>query len=243
MDPNFDSHYLGHLFTDKISSMIISLTKEPLEYRKIAQKIEFWIEYTFRERIMTVDRLVWGVSLMRWDGGDSYTNVGRFLKEFRDTPHRSEQARSFVDKLCEDTLQTFAIKSAGNVSMGQDSSLGPGGAKGFIGRASLIGYFIERGLLSHEFVRRHLVKPLIAHHYTDCDGDQKSVRAMVIYQLFVAARDILLQGLLEPEDIQACFETLDTEISLEGIAGPDTTKLNVQYSALDASHLYLLTNF
>jgi len=50
---------------------------------------------------------------------------------------------------------------------------------------------------------------------------------MVIYRLFVVAKDTLLQGLLEPEDVQACFKALDAKISLKGVAGPDEEKLNV----------------
>ena len=136
-----------------------------------------------------------------------------------------------MEELCEHILRLFAIVSAENVSADRYStSVGRCGEKGFIGAASLIGHLIERGLLSHELVRRHLVKPLIAHHYTDREDAQRSVRAMAIYQLFLAARYTLLQGLLEPGDVQTCFETLDTDISLEGAVGWDTEQLNVQSS-------------
>ena len=213
----------------KTSSLLVSLCQEPSEYDKIIPKIEFWIEYALRERLTTVVDLVANVSRMAWDGGDSYASIARFLKEFHDTPNRSEQARSFVKELAEHVLRSFAIVSAENISADRYSgSVGkPLGERGFIGAASLIGHLIERGLLSHELVRRHLVKPLIAHHYTDCGDVQRSIRAMAIYELFLAAGNTLLQGLLEPEDVRACFETLDTDISLEGMMGPDTEKLNV----------------
>ena len=72
---------------------------------------------------------------------------------------------------------------------------------GFVQAPSLIGYLIEQGLLGHELIRQHLVKPLIAHHYTD-NGDikWKAFRTMVLYQLFVTEGDVLLRGLLEPEE-------------------------------------------
>ena len=70
-----------------------------------------------------------------------------------------------------------------------------GGGHGFISATSFVGYLIEWGLLSDELVRRHLVKPLIAHRNEDREDVQRSVRAMAIYQLFAAARNSLLQGL------------------------------------------------
>jgi len=232
MDEELGYRYGGYDTTMKISSLLVSLCREPSDYDKIIPKIEFWIEYVLREGLTKVNELVGIVSRVAWEGGDSYANIARFLKEFHDAPHRSEQAKSFVEELCEHVLRLFAIVSAENVSADRYStSVGRCGEKGLIGAASLIGHLIERGLLSRELVRGHLVKPLIAHHYTDRKDAQKSVRAMAIYQLFLAARNTLLQGFLEPGDVQACFEALDTDISLEGVVGPDPVKLNVQSSS------------
>ena len=75
----------------KISSLLIHLTNEPSKYDKIAPKIEYWIEYVLREGFLTVDELVEEVSYVAWDGGGS-ASVGKFLKEFRDAPHRSERS-------------------------------------------------------------------------------------------------------------------------------------------------------
>jgi len=231
MDEELGYRYGGYDTTTKISSLLVSLCREPSEYDKIVPKVEFWIEYVLREGITKVNELVGIVSRVAWEGGHSYANIAWFLKEFHDAPHRSDQARSFVEELCEHILRLFAIVSAENVSADRYStSVGRCGEKGFIGAASLIGHLIERGLLSDELVRRHLVKPLIAHHYTDRRDAQKSVRAMAIYQLLLAARNTLLQGLLGPGDVQACFETLDTDISIEGVVGPNADKLNVQSS-------------
>jgi hypothetical protein len=77
-------------------------------------------------------------------------------------------------------------------------------------------------LLSHDLVRRHLVKPLVAHHGYNIH------RARAIYQLFVAAGKTLFQGLLEPEDVKVCFETLDTSASRAGIEGYDAARVDVR---------------
>jgi len=218
----------------KISSLFCSL--EPSTYHEVASKVEFWTEYAFTEHWVTVDELVEKVSSLAWLKHSSHASVARFLMEFRDAPHRSDPAKSFVDELCPYVLRWFAAASAENLSVQSNSSSNPyngsrvaaWGGEGFIRAASFVGYLIEWGLLGHELVRRHLVKPLIAHHYGDCEDAQKSVRAMAIYQLFAAARNSLLQGLLEPEDVQACFKILETKLSLNGAVGPDVAKLNVQ---------------
>ena len=176
----------------------------------------------------------------------SHPSVARFLKEFRDAPYRSKQAKSFVDELCPHVLRWFAAASAENLSVDPDGRfwVPMEGGEGFVRAASFVGYLIEWGLLtSPDLVRRHLVKPLIAHHYGNGDDAQRSVRAMAIYQLFVAARGSLLQGLLEPEDVRACFKILDTtKITLDGIAGPDAAKLSVRFSIYSTARIgtYLL---
>jgi len=227
-------HKRGHYVALKIRSLLVSLTKQPSEYDEIASKIEYWIEYVLREQFTTVDELVEGVSQVAWDGSILFANVARFLKEFSDAPHRSEQARSFVDKLCEYVLRWFAIASAGDLPMNpfnHSFSVASGGGSGFLGAASLVGHLIEWGLLCHELVRLHLVKPLVAHHYTDGVDDGRYIRNMAIYRLFVAARNTLLQGLLEPDDVQACFKTLGAKVSLQGVTGPNAAKVNVRCSA------------
>jgi hypothetical protein len=92
------------------------------------------------------------------------------------------------------------------------------GASGFVHAASFIGYLIERGMLSHDLVRLHLTKPLTNHHYNHrynyageitAEDQLGRVRANAIYQLFAIARNTLLQGLLEPEDVLDCFEILE----------------------------------
>ena len=228
----------------KIHSLFRSL--DPSTYDEVAPKVEFWIEYALAEHSTTIDELVREVSQVAWYFHPSHPSVSRFLKEFRDAPHRSEQAKSFVDELCSHILRWFAAASAENLSVDPGRHywvVAMGGGEGFIRAASFVGYLIEWSLLSSDLVRRHLVKPLVAHHYGDSDDAQKSVRAIAIYQLFTAARGSLLQGLLEPEDVQACFEVLDTKITLKGIAGPDAAKLNVRYSTYPNVRIgtYLLT--
>jgi hypothetical protein len=104
----------------KIRSLLLPW-KEPSKYDQIAPKIEYWIEYVLREDFATVDELVEGVSDVAWDYSGSYADVGRFLKEFRDAPHRSEQARSFVDQLCSHVLRWFAIASVEDLRADSDA--------------------------------------------------------------------------------------------------------------------------
>ena len=114
------------------------------------------------------------------------------------------------------------------------------GGYGFVRAASFVGHLIGRGLVDRELVRRHLCKPLTVHYYSDSgDAQKQAIRANAIYELFTAAGNALLQGLLEPEDIQICFERMEARISLGDISrlyALDTAKLDVRCdSRLDAS--------
>jgi len=217
----------------KICRLLTYLTTKPSEYNKITPKIEFWIEYVLRERFTTVDELVEGISRMAWEDGSSYSNIGRFFKEFHDAPHRSEQARSFVTQLCSHVLRWFAIASVEYLSV--KSSCGPisitsGGGGGFIRAASFVGHLIKHGLLSQELVRRHLIKPLINHYDGDYAHVWVPVRANAIYQLFVAAGSTLFQGLLEAEDVKLGFETLDAQSRAGEIGGYDAARVKVRWT-------------
>ena len=60
---------------------------------------------------------------------------------------------------------------------------------------------------------------------------KQTPRAHAIYQLFIAAGDTLLQGLLEPQEVQDCFEKLEIRVSfgeIKGVDGFDPAKLNVR---------------
>ena len=195
----------------KIRSLLISLSKEPSNYDQIAPKVEYWIEYVLREGFATVDELVEGVSGVGWDGGGSYAGVALFFKEFYDAPYRSEQARSFVSQLCPFVLRRFAIASTEDLWSFSESLISDRAAAGFISAASFVGYLVEWKLLNHELVRRHLTKSLTNHHDSDDRTNSPgATRAKAIYQLFTAAGNNLLQGLLEPGDVQACFKILHT---------------------------------
>ena len=211
----------------KIRSLLISLTKDPSKYDEIAPKVEYWIEYVLRHRFATVDELVEGVSGVAWDDGGPFSSIGRFLKEFNDAPHRSEQARSFVTQLPPYVLQWFAIASVEDLWTNSSSSLiSKNGGPGFIRAASFIGSLIGWDLLNHELVRQHLTKPL-TNHYDNHDHpcSAEATRANAIYQLFTAAGDNLLQGLIEAEDVQVCFNILN--LRRGWITGLDLAKLQV----------------
>jgi len=215
----------------KIRFQLTCLASKPLEYDKITPRIEYWIEYVLRERFTTVDELVEGVSCMAWESGGSYSGIGRFFKEFHDAPHRSEQARSFVTQLCSHVLRWFAIASVEYLSVTlRSGSIASGGGPGFIRAASFVGHLIEHGLLSQELVRQHLLKPLINHY----DGNEAHIweplKANAIYQLFIAAGSTLFQGLLETEDIQLGFETLDAWGRAGKIGGYDAARVKVRWT-------------
>ena len=209
----------------KIRGLLYSLT--PSTYHKTAPKIEYWIEYGITEQFTTTDDLAERLSSVAWQCDQSY-DIARFFKEFRDAPHRLERMRSFVDQLSTRVLRWFAIAAADSFPSSDFSGSGywtfitpSSGSMGFLRAASFVGHSIECGLLNHDLVRRHLIKPLVAHHGFNIH------RARAIHQLFVVAGNTLLQGLLEPGDVRVCFETLDTEASRTGIAGFDTARLNV----------------
>jgi hypothetical protein len=233
-DPGY--HNRQPVLAAKIRNLLRSLS--PSTYDEIAPKIEYWIEYAITEQFTTTDDLVERVSFVAWECDKSH-DIARFFKEFRDAPHRSERMRSFVDELAIHVLRWFAIAAADNFTSVYDYShsrsykwdvpVTRGEWIGFLRAASFVGHLIECGLLGHDLVRRHLIKPLIAHHGYD------NSRAAAIYHLFVIAGNTLLQGLLDPGDIQVCFKTLDA--CRTGIVGFDAAKLNVRCdSRLDASH-------
>ena len=232
MQPGF--HNRGHYIALKICSLFTSLTRAPSEYDEIAPKIEYWIEYVLREQFTTVDELVEGVSCVPWDQGGSCASIARFLKEFRDAPHRSEQARPFVDKLCVHVLRWFAIASVEDLSW-NSGCIARGNGSGFVRAASFVGHLIERDLLSHDLVRRHLIKPLIVHHNADPDYVE-SVRTNAIYQLFITAGKSLLRGLLEPEDVRVCFDILNACIPVGWVAGLDAGELQARFPARSGAH-------
>ena len=216
----------------KIRSLLVSLTKEPLsKYGQIAPKIEYWIEYVLREDFITVDDLVEGVSWVAWDDGGSFANVGRFLREFRDAPHRSEQARSFISQLCPYVLRWFAIASVEDLWTSTSSLVSRGGAPGFIRAASFVGHTTKCGLLTPELFRRYLIKPLINHHNIyENHHCPEAVRANALYQLFSTAGSALLQGLLDLEDVETCFGIFGTRSGW--IEGFDSAKVKVRLCLL-----------
>jgi hypothetical protein len=225
-------HNRQPVLATRIRHLLCSLS--PSTYDEIAPKIEYWIEYVITEQFTTTDDLVERVSFVAWECHES-RHIARFFKEFRDAPHRSERMQSFVDELTTRVLRWFAIAAADDFASSYISSnyyshhysydwhvpVTPGGGWiGFPRAASFVGHLIECGLLGHDLVRRHLIKPLIAHHGYD------NSRATAIYHLFVVAGNTLLQGLLEPGDVQVCFETL--EACRGGIGGFNAAKLNVR---------------
>lgn len=232
-----DYHHRGIVIGAKIRSLLCSLG--PSTYEEISPKIEYWIEYVLAEQSVNTEDLVEQLSSVAWEHQSSGAVIARFLKEFRDTPRRSEQAKSCVDGMCSRVLLWFAAASAEDIPYYSGPLIvGTSGSNSFRKAASFVGHLIEYGLLSHEFIRRHLVKPLIAHNKSvDRNNGGGCVRANTIHQLFVAAGNTLLNCLLEPEDVQVCFEILDTYISIRSISFLDPGKLQVRGSArFNASH-------
>ena len=244
MPDNPGYHHRKGPICSKIRSLLISLANEPSKYDELAAKIEYWIEYVLREQFATVDELVEGVSGVAWDSGGS-SSVGQFFKEFRDAPHRSEQARSFAAQLFPYVLRWFSIAAVEDIwaNFPSQSLLMRDATSGFVRAASFVGYLIKWGLLAHELVKRHLIKPLINHNnnfnfdsYYRPQNSPEAVRANAIYKLFTAAEDTLLQGLLEPKDVQVCFGIFDTQ--REWITGFEPAKQQVHYLLMVISYIW-----
>jgi len=222
-----------------ICNLLYSLSSG--RYDEIAPRIEYWIEYAITEQFTTIDDLVERVSSVAWNNTDSHSDISRFLKEFRDAPHRSEGTKSFVDELCLRVLRWFAIASTDGFPGGYDGEISIGGGESFIRAASFVGHLIERGLFSDELVRRHLVKPLTTHYFEKGKYDPPTYyRTRAIYQLFIAAGNTLLRGLLEPGDVQVFFEILHTYTTISQGPRFDAVKLDVRCdSHFGASHYNL----
>ena len=225
-------HNRGIAISAKISSLLRCLG--PATYDSVSPKIEFWIKYALAKQSVDPDDLAKRLSSMAWDSSSFESNaaIARFFSEFRDAPHCPEQARFFIDGLCSRVLRWFAAAAAENLipwngyPAGKVANWGGGG---FVNAASFVGHLVEGGVLDHELVREHLIEPLIAHHYAENDGgNHKYFRAAAIYQLFAAAGNTLLRGLLEPKDVQVCFEMLSSEIPFGRVTGLDAGKLQVR---------------
>jgi len=198
-----------------------------------------------RRQFTTVDKLVEYVSDLAWISNRSPASVARFLKEFRGSPRRSKQARSFVDGLCTRIFRWFAAASVEDLGMnGNSGEVAIHGGHGFIEAASFVGHLVGYGLLDHELVRQYLIKPLMTHHYLQHGRPEETVRVDAICRLFDAAGSTLVQGLLEPEDVRLCLRILETAQSSRpgGLGWLSATKLEVQCSTYpDAPHRNLLT--
>ena len=237
-------HNRQSVLATNIRNLFIKLSSS--SYDEIAPRIEYWIEYVTTEQFTTIDDLAERVSSVAWYLPGSHSDISRFLREFRDAPHRSNGAKSFVDELCLHVLRWFAIASTDFFPGRSDGGISICGGEGFIRAASFVGHLIERGLLSDELVRRHLVKPLTTHHFEENKyNDATHYRTRAIYQLFIIAGNTLLQGLLEPEDVQTCFQIFDirTWVKTNGCQYPsplpefDKTRFDVRCdSRLDISH-------
>ena len=237
--------HLRNVLVANISELLCALG--PSTYDEVAPKIEYWIEHVITERFITADDLVERLSRLAWNlfPENHRSAIPRFLKEFHDAPNRSKEAKSFVDEFCFQVLRWFTAALADNFSLDHGGSTLLNGGGGFICAASFVGHLIERDLLSRELARRYL-KPLAPGYNGNqrwngaCKGMDPVVRASAIYQLFTTAGNTLLQGLLEPGDVQICFEVLNAQ--RHGILGPDknkivSPKLDVRCSpSLDASH-------
>ena len=233
-------HNRQPVLAENICNLLYSLS--PSTYDEIAPKIEYWIECVIAEEFTTVDDLVERVSSVAWEDRGSQSDISRFLKEFRGATHLSEETRSFVDKLCLRVLRWFAVASMEDLWKNWEpntSLVSKRAGPGFIHAASFVGHLIEHGLVSRELVRRYLFKPLTTPTWHYHDFRKQSIKANALYRLF-AAGNALLQGLLEPKDIQVCFARLETWINFGQIYGLellDTATLNVRCdSRFDTSH-------
>ena len=186
-------------------------------YDKVAPTIEYWTELALTQQFTTVGELVELVSILAWSTSRCPASFARFLREFRDQPHRSFQARSFVDEFCTRVFWWFVAASVEDLGMNRyNASVTVGGEYGFMEAALFVGHLIQCGLLNHDLVRLHLIKPLTTHYYPNPKTPAGTVRANAVCQLFAVAGSTLVQGPLEPEDVRVCFEILGTQSSRPG---------------------------
>ena len=155
--PGYRHHQ--YVLVANISDLLRALG--PSTYNEVAPKIEYWIEHVITERFITADDLVEQLSPLAWklSPENHRSAIPRFLKEFRDAPNSSKEAKSFVDSFCFRILRWFMVALADSVPISKssfDESVVLDGAKGFICAASFVGHLIERDLLSRELVRRYL---------------------------------------------------------------------------------------
>ena len=218
--PDESNGHARRLITDNICYLLYSLKSST--YDEIAPKAEYWIEFVLTEPFTTIDDLVERVSPVAWENRGCGSQISRFLKELYNGPHRSERMKSFVDELCLYILRWFAVASTEDLwNNWETSPVSKCGGPGFIRAASFVGHLIRCGLLSRQLVRRYIIKPLTCHYYYGENFEYQAIGANAIYNLFTAAGNTLLQGFLEPEDIQVCFERLKTRIRLGQINGVD----------------------
>ena len=174
----------GSVVSLKICSLFSHLNTQT--YDEVAPMIGSWTELALTQQFTTVDGLVERVSTWIWNGQYAPACFSRFLKEFRNSPHRSAQARSFVDEVCTRFFLWFTAASAEDLQRNSTSGrVAVYGGNGFIEGASFVGHFIECGLLDHELVQSHLVKAL-THHYPRPAEPARIVRANAVFRLFVA---------------------------------------------------------
>ena len=241
MSNDTEDHHRRFVLAENVCNLLLSLNSSA--YDEVSPKIEYWIEFALTERFATIDDLVVGVMSVAWEARGSHSDISRFLKDYRDAPHRSDQTRPFVDELCLRTLQWFAIASAEDLWKNWEiSPVSKRGGPGFIHAASFVGHLIERGLVGRELVRRYVFKPLTTYYYED-NFKKQSIPANAIYQLFIAGNS-LLQGLLESEDVRICFEKLEARVTIGPVGGLDmldVAKLKVRFDLrFDASHQDLI---
>jgi len=212
----------------KIHSLFLRLDIQT--YDEVTPKIEYWTELALTQQFTTVDKLAEEVSFLPWTTYRCPASFARFLKEFRNSPRRSTQARSFVNDLSTRLFWWFAAASAEVFTTDwHTTTVARNGGRSFVEAAWFVGYLIRCDLLDHELVRLHLIKPLTTYYYPRLEISAETVRAKAIYRLFAVAGSTLVQGLLEPGDVQVCFEILGTQSSGPGgVEGLSAAKLKVQ---------------
>ena len=225
----------------KIHSLFFCL--DIYTYDEVTPEIEYWTELALTQQFTTVDKLAEEVSFLPWTTYRCPASFTRFLKEFRDSPRRSTQARSFVNDLSTRLFWWFAAASAGAFATNlHTTTVTKNGGRSFVEAARSVGYLIRCDLLDHELVRLHLIKPLTTYYYPRLETSAETIRAKAIYRLFNVTGNTLVQGLLEPGDAQVCFEILGTQSALGGTEWLPAAELKVQCATRpNTPHLNPLT--
>ena len=200
----------------EIRSRLWELDQKLPSYQRKTSETRYLIQYFLSEKLLTVDELVKGVSDIAWGKPTCSEILAKLLKELYDGPHQSEDIKSFVNTFFSDAVRKISTALLANVLLGKTISPDVEYAVVFVGHLTAL------GLLSPQLVEFHLIRPLTLDNDGEpkigIDGNactlwcsNKTSRNMLLWKLFSAAGEQLVQGILKTEDVKICMDIFEEE--------------------------------